>query len=551
MCSGDARVRLKNERVPFRWLLLCVFGVLTQPLFAQSEGAASRPSFLLITTDDMGYTDLGAFGGFDIPTPHLDSLARTGVRFSNFHATPSCAPTRASLMTGTGNTEAGLGTQLEYEGLQGWGYERYLQDRVATLPELLAGGGYQTILSGKWHITSSDPDGSVPRDHGFQRDFSLLQGADSHVQTVFQRRSEYSLDGERIQNPLAGSYSTTRYVDELIGFLQDYLDSGSQEPFFVWFAPTAPHWPLQYPPGWQGVFDGAYDEGFDVLCLRRMAGASAEGVLPEYVDIESCNKEEQAWSELNNRQRQTYLATMEVYAAMTAHLDQEVGRLLNFMREHGLLDDTWVIYHNDNGPQGGGTGARSMGDMNSDLVDNSPENIGQPDSWANLGQGWADAISSPFRDGKASQYEGGVRVAAFAWHADYHNPGEVDPQYLHVMDIAPTLLDFAGVYPPVGSWQGRDILPMRGVTFVPSLTGSPQPARDNNDAVILSAAGKHYVARGDWKLVFHDGPGWQLFNLADDPEERNDLSGTQPEVFDQLMLEFRQSANELNYRERL
>ncbi len=523
---------------------------LLLPILATAQSVDERPNFLLIVTDDMGYTDLGAFGGFDIPTPHLDGLARAGVRFSNFHATPSCAPTRASLMTGTGNTEAGLGTQLAYAGLEGWGYERYLQDRVATLPELLQGGDYHTLMSGKWHITSADPNGSLPRDHGFSRDFALLQGADSHVDSVFESTMQYSLDGQRIPDPLIGTYSTNLYVDKLIGFLQDKLDSNNQQPFFAWFAPTAPHWPLQYPPGWESVFDGAYDEGFDVLCMRRMAAASAEGVLPPNADIETCSKEEAAWEDLDQEKRDTYLATMEVYAAMTAHLDQETGRLLAFMRENGLLENTWVIYMNDNGPQGGGTSPRAMGDMVANEFDNSPQNIGQPNSWANVGQGWADAISSPFRDGKASQFEGGVRVPAFAWHANYHAPGEVDPQYLHAMDIAPTLLDFAGVYAPIGQWQGRDILPMRGVTFVPSLTGSPQAARDNADAVILSAAGKHYVARGDWKLAYHDDTGWQLFNLADDPGETNDVAGDYPQQFDALMEEFRAAAEQLNYRER-
>ncbi len=291
-----------------------------------AQQANDRPSFLLITTDDMGYTDLGAFGGRDIPTHNLDRLAREGVRFSNFHATPSCAPTRASLMTGTGNHEAGLGTQLKVEGLQGWGYERFLQDRVATLPEVLQAGGYYTIMSGKWHLGAADPSGgNMPGDRGFDRDFALLQGADSHYSSVYLDRVEYSEDGERLADPPRDYFSTTLYVDKLIGFLRDH--EGSDQPFFAWFAPTEPHWPLQYPPGFEDTYAGAYDAGFDVLCLQRMAAALEEGVIPANADTTSCNKTEKPWDELDEETRATYRRTMEVYAAMVDHLDRETGRL--------------------------------------------------------------------------------------------------------------------------------------------------------------------------------------------------------------------------------
>ena len=522
-----------------------MFGLVACGVSAQPS--ADRPNFLIITTDDMGYTDLGAFGGRDIPTPNLDRLAREGVRFSNFHATPSCAPTRASLMTGNGNHEAGLGTQLVVEGLQGWGYERFLQDRVMALPEVLQRGDYYTVMAGKWHIGSADPSGgNMPRDRGFDRDFSLLQGADSHYQSVFKTQDEYSEDGVRLADLPDDFYSTTAYTDKLIEFLQDRPDA--DQPFFAWFAPTAPHWPLMYPPGWEGRYAGAYDAGFDQLCIDRMAGANAEGVLPPNTDIEQCSKTVAPWDDLSADEQALQARFMEVYASMVDHLDQEIGRLLTYMESAGLLDNTWIIFHNDNGPQGGGLGIRGMGDLNRSTVDNSLENIGFPNSWVGLDNGWADAISSPFREGKATQYEGGIRVAAFAWHANYHAPGEVDPQYLHVMDIMPTLMDFAGVYAPVGNFEGRQLLPMRGVTFGPSLLGSDQAARDFNDSIALSSAGKSMLVQGDWKITYHAQDGWLLFNLADDPGERNDLSLLYPERFSQMRTEFDQVAEERNYR---
>jgi 3-deoxy-manno-octulosonate cytidylyltransferase (CMP-KDO synthetase) len=175
-----------------------------------------------------------------------------------------------------------------------------------------------------------------------------------------------------------------------------------------------------------------------------MAGAALEGVLPENVDITRCNSEELPWEDITPEERAVQARLMEIYAAMTDHLDRETGRLLAYMDQAGLLENTWIIYSNDNGPQGGGTRIRTVGDISRDDIDNSLDNLGQPDSWAFIHSGWADAISSPYRDSKATQYEGGIRVPAFAWHANYHAPGEIDPQYLSVMDIMPTLLDIAG-----------------------------------------------------------------------------------------------------------
>ena len=520
--------------------LACLLAIgFTLPAWAQD-----RPNFLIIVTDDMGYTDLGAFGGDDIPTPNLDALAWNGVRLANFHAAPSCAPTRAMLMSGTGNHEAGLGAQLLNQIFEGeYGYERFLQKRIAAMPEVMQAGGYHTIMSGKWHISEGDESRtSLPRDFGFERDYTLLRGADNHYGTV--PAATYSLDGNehRLEDP---AYSTNRYSDHLIEFLGDHADSN--QPFFAVFAPTAPHWPLQYPPGWEDRFTGAYAAGFDTLCTERMAGARRENILPANADAQTCNKESGAWTEMTAQEQQYSSRLMEIYAAMASHMDEEVGRILSFMDEEGMLDNTWIIYMNDNGPQGGPELAALVGGRNTYPYDNSFANLGKADSWASIGQGWADATNSPFRNSKGTPFEGGMRVAAFAWHRSAVTPGSIDRQFLTVMDIMPTVLDLAGLGVPMGIFNGRDILSVRGKSFGDALTGSTEPVHAATEAIALDHSGNRMMVQGDWKIVQLPRNDWLLFNLANDPSESTDLAATYPEILDPLVDQFNRFAEERNY----
>lgn len=529
-----------------RWLMCCQLTLLLALFFTLPARAQDAPNFLLIVTDDMGYTDLGAFGGTHIPTPNLDRLARSGIRFTNFHAAPSCAPTRAMLMSGTGNHEAGMGSQLFNALFEGeYGYERFLQTRVATMPEVLLEGGYQTMMSGKWHIGEGDPDGgTLPREHGFARDYTLLRGADSHYDSV--PLATYSDDGNviRLENP---EYSTIRYTDKLLGFLADHEDS--EEPFFAVYAPTAPHWPLQYPPGWEDRFTGAFDDGFDALCLARMTGAARENVLPANAPTSSCNKESGPWSELSAADKQHYAKLMEIYAAMAAHMDESIGQILDFMETRGMLENTWVIYMNDNGPQGGGITARMVGGVTEGSFDNAYDNLGQPTSWASVGQGWADATNSPFRQTKGFQFEGGIRVAAFAWHKNLATPGRIENQFLTVMDMMPTVLDLAGVPLPGSTFNGRTVLPVRGKSFAPLLSSPDNLIHDREEGIALDSAGNRMMIKGDWKIVQLPRRDWLLFNIADDPSESTDLAAREPARLAAMVAEFNTYAQARNYIE--
>lgn len=507
----------------------------------QAPAVDPRPSFLIILSDDMGYTDLGAFGGDDIATPNLDALAFEGVRLTNFHAAPSCQPTRSMLMSGNGNHEAGVGSQTAYPEHEGeWGYEYRLADRIAAMPEILQNAGYDTFMTGKWHLNEGDEN--LPAARGFDRAFTLLEGGDGHLVSAFETEPAWSLDGERIFKP--EGYSTDLFVDYMIQFMEESHADGT--PFLAYFAPTAPHWPIQAHPDWMDAYAGVYDEGFDLLCTQRMQRAAELGVLPETADVENCAQRELPWPELDEETRRAYARRMEIYAAMTGQLDVRIGDLLEYMDSRGMLDNTYIIYMNDNGPQGGSGGARTMGDWTAADVDNSYEAIGTPASWGNHGLGWADATSSPFREGKSHQYEGGIRVPAFVWHSNIEVSGSIDDDRLFIMDVLPTLLDLSGTAAPEGTFLGREIIPMRGKSFASRLSGNADSVHGDNP-VVFDSADKRVVFIGDYKAVKEPGFDWELYNVQDDPGELQDLAEAMPDKLSELQDAYFAQAELSNY----
>ncbi|MBT5030999.1 MAG: arylsulfatase [Proteobacteria bacterium] len=503
----------------------------TQKIFA-TEVPAKRPNFLLITTDDMGYTDFGAFGGRDIPTPNFDGLAMESVRLSNFHVSTVCSPTRSMLMSGTGNHEAGKGQQRVFEEFLGNpGYEGTIVDRIATMPERLAAAGYHTYMAGKWHL-GNETGTNLPGDRGFERSFALAQGSYDHFDPMLGE-SVYTEDGQMIVDLPDNFYSTTVYVDKIISYLQSNESDG--EPFFAWLAPTAPHWPLQVLPEWMGRFAGIYDAGYDALCVARQQGAMEAGVLPEGADTSICPEETVPWAELSEDERKLNSRAMELYASMVAHLDSEFGRLFTYLRESGQLENTYVIYHNDNGPDGG-----EIFDERSEpeRFNNSFDNLGNRDSWMAVGQGWADAQSAPFRGSKGSQFEGGTRVSAFIRPLNPGESGRISDSLLTVMDVLPTIMDLAGIEESTVNATGSAVLPIRGKSFASLLTNTDQ-AIHQDEYIALDMGGDSVLMENNWRIVRPASANhWELFNMAVDPSETTDLSAEEPEMLADLVSKY-------------
>ena len=501
-----------------------------------------RPNFLVIVTDDLGFTDLGAFGGHDIQTPNLDQLALEGIRFTNFHGHARCAASRALLMTGTGNHEAGFGTVVNIEKFRGQrGYEQFLTKRVVTLPEILRAGGYRTYLAGKWDLKVQ------PSRRGFDRSMAILRGGSGHYEAI-NPWVRYTRNGERVVEPAEPTYSTTLFADAMISFLEE--DRTDDRPYFALFAPSAPHWPLHSPPGMRDAYAGEYDDGYEALREQRVRGAEAAAVLPEGIELADSKSRAPPWRSLGSEEKKINARVMEIYAAMTTHLDAEVGRLLEALRELGALENTLIMYINDNGAEGGPIFRPPQSEVAASKTNNNFENLGASNSWAHMGQGWAEAVNAPFRDTKGSVYEGALRVAAFAHWVGADHSESINRQYLDNMDLMPTLLELAGISHPAPRFHDREVLPMRGKSFAGILRGDSGIVHTSDQTIALSTAGRHFMYRGNLKLLKELGSDWELYDLAADPYEQHNLAGARPELLQELLVEFKDQAAKSNILDR-
>lgn len=519
------------------------------------DGATSarntRLNVVLILADDMGYTDLGAWGS-EIRTPNLDRLAFAGLRFANFHAAPVCAPSRAMLLSGTTNHQAGVGSMTikraydygrdpdpDLLGLGRPGYDGHLSGRVAALPEILRGAGYHTYMTGKWDLGRALDDAHMPSARGFESSFILTTGSAVHLGFPDRdassgiRRADphpYQEDGVTVEDIPADFFSTEAYTDKLI----DYIDSnrGDGRPFFAYLAYTAPHWPIQVPDDWRDRYAGQYADGYDAIRDRRFARAKELGIFPANLDLTRYESTAPDWDTLNARERAEQSRVMELYAAMVENMDYHIGRLVDYLDDTDQLDDTVIIFLSDNGAD---AGSGSPVQLNF-TPDNRLENMGRHDSWLLYGPGWAEAATAPLRDTKSSLAEGGTRVAGFVHHAAVAEPGSIDHGYLTFMDVAPTILEITQTPVPGGEFEGRSVVPMIGRTFWPRVLGSPEAVHPDDEAIGFELHGSRTLVRGDWKILMPASSGrWELYNLAQDPGESNDLAGERPAILSSLI----------------
>ncbi len=466
----------------------------------EPEATESRLNILLIMADDMGYTDLGSFGG-EIRTPNLDSLALGGVRLTNYHVGPACSQTRTMLLSGT-YTEVGAVA----EGAR----NRHLADNVVALPQLMSDAGYHTYMSGKWHVGSGE--GRHPAARGFESSFALMGGSAEHFKVGPDREGRYTENGVSVVLP-EDFYSTEVYTDKMIEYLQ--ANEGDGVPFFAWYTPTAPHWPMQVPEDYMHRYDGVYDKGYEDLLRRRIQRADEMGVLPPGYSMQDYTRTGH-WDELTEEEKQLEARKMELYAAMVENLDFHIGRLVDYLHDSDQYDNTIIVFSSDNG-------ADVSIRPDRDNTDNSLENLGRASSYVSIAA-WGDVHSAPFKWNKGAQVEGGIRAPAFIHHASLANRGGVDNRFLTAMDLMPTFLELAGSEHPGTEYQGREIVPARGRSFVDLLDSEGTIEHDaGSDPVWYSDA----LYRNEWKLVrvseARGGPDWELYDVRDDPSETTDL----------------------------
>jgi arylsulfatase A-like enzyme len=512
--------------------------------------SVKRPNFLVIVADDLGFSDIGAFGG-EIRTPNLDRLAHAGIRFTDFHSAPACSPTRAMLLTGTDHHVAGIGTMLEVAGpaFRGApGYEGYLNERVVALPELLRDAGYLTLMSGKWHLGATIE--TSPWARGFERSFALLPAGASHysaaasglppLPTLYTEDDQFvAVDDD--------FYSSDFYTDTLLRYFRERSTDpeDADQPFFAYLPFQAPHWPLQAPEESIATYRGRYDGGPDALREERLAALKQLGLCPPDVEAHPVVADGAAeWSDMTADERARSARSMEVYAGMVDRMDWNIGRVLDYLAETGELDDTVVIFLSDNGAEGAIVEAMPMrgaqiAAMVEKFCDNSLDNLGHATSYIWYGPRWAQAATAPSRLHKAFTTEGGIRVVGFATWPGFDRQGEIGTAFTTVMDIAPTVLELAGVAHPGQTYRGREVAPMRGRSWVSYLSGCEEEVHDARSGTGWELFGRRAIRQGDWKALYLPapyGPGaWQLYDLSSDPAEMHDQATAQPDKLTELL----------------
>ena len=538
-------MNLQGKRLPVLPVLATMLALTFGTLQAyaqdqlQTDVKNKRPNFLLIVADDMGYSDLGSYGG-EINTPVLDDLAQQGMRYTNFYVSPTFSVTRSMLLTGTDNHIAGLGNMGELNApnqVGQPGYEGVLNKRVASIASLLRVGGYHTYMVGKWHLGLA-PD-QIPHARGFERDFSLLVGGGSHFDDRWNIEwqipvAPYTEDGRPVDKLPKDFYSTKNYTDKTIQFIEEGRHDG--KPFFAYMAFTAPHGPLQVPDDWLRRYKNHYDEGWDGIRKKRLARMQNLGILEEGV-----NTADRLWflprsSSLAPALRVMLGRKMELYASMVEYMDDQIGRVFNYLKEIGEYDNTVIIFISDNGAEGndlrgmvaGRAGTLGFIHAMNNFAENGHNSIGRKGTYAEYGPAWAQVSMAPFRLYKGLLTEGGIRSPLIVSGPGVKGAGVINKEaVLHVMDITPTLLELAGIQHPA-TFDGREIAPVQGKSWANMLNGTSRSPRGSDDWLGWELFGNRALRQGDWKISWHYEPfgtwDWQLFNLARDPGEQYDLS---------------------------
>ncbi len=529
--------------------LLLIAGCQSNPpsksiMESGSSVSDGRPNVLLIVIDDLGFTDLGSYGS-EIRTPNLDKLAEDGLRFSNFYVSPNCAPTRSMLLSGMDHHMAGNGTMLEHivDNQRGApGYEGYLNERVATLPQVLKQAGYHTYMAGKWHLGIEEE--TSPAARGFDESFALLLGGGSHFSDKAGLVSPkpvalYRQNGKLVDALPDDFYSTRFYTDTIMQYIDSAREAdAAPSPFFAYLAYTAVHWPLQVPPEAMDLYQGHYADGYDELRQNRFRSGLQAGVVQAGTRLHPGAAAVPSWESLSEPEQARQSRKMEIYAAMLELVDRNVGRLLDHLRQVGELDNTLILVMSDNGAEGNRRERMGGDDWVANTFDQSYEAMGARGSYVDFGPGWAQASSAPFRLWKAHTAEGGIRAPLIASGVGVNHRGAITPAISTVKDIMPTILEAAKVETPKSVFQNRRILPITGRSQSPLLRGAAEIVHTSAETFGWEIFGGRALRSGKWKLLWVAGPNgenrWQLYDLHNDPGETLDLSAAEPLVMSNM-----------------
>lgn len=542
---------------------------------------AERPNIILIMSDDMGYSDIGCYGG-EIDTPNLDSLANTGIRFTQFYNTGRCCPTRASLLTGLYPHQAGVGHMTGDYGLPQ--YQGELNRQCLTIAEALKPAGYRTYMSGKWHVTPytgtrEDPDRSNwPRQRGFDRFYGTIHGAGSFFDpnSLTRDNNHITPDNDTEYAPAKGRdwYYTDAIADNAARYIRDHQQDHSDAPFFTYVAFTAAHWPMHALPEDIAEYEGKYDGGYSPTRSARVEKLKRLGLLPDDWEV---TPQVGDWDTVEQKQWES--ACMEVYAAMVDVMDRGIGRIVDALKETGQYENTLILFFQDNGgcaetfgrgklvgplerPATPTLAAMAKDELQTEMVppqsrDGYPLRRGDgvmpgpPETEIGYGRDWANVSNTPFREYKHWVHEGGISTPLIAhWPQGIAPTGDAlrstdeGPLYdspAHLIDLMATAIDLAGAKYPAEK-DGQQLIPVEGTSLAPAFSGE---ALNRGKPVFWEHEGNRAVRDGKWKLVAKgvNGP-WELYDMEQDRTEMNDLTASHPDIATKMAAQYETWANE-------
>lgn len=523
--------------------------------------ADSRPNIILIMSDDMGYSDIGCYGG-EINTPNLDGLAANGLRYAQFYNSARCCPTRASLLTGLHPHQAGIGHMVADRGFDG--YRGDLNEHCLTIAQVLKPAGYSTYMAGKWHVTKHlFPDDEAdkfnwPRQRGFDRFYGTILGAGSlwDPTTLVRGNRHITPDNDPEYQPGEKWYYTDAITDNAVRYIREHKGAN---PFFMYVAYTAAHWPMHARERDIVKYKGMYDAGYDPIRKARYERLKKLGLVKEGWELSPTAGN---WDKVENKAWEA--RNMEVYAAMVDCMDQGIGRIVDELKAKHLFENTLVLFLQDNGgcAEGGkslgrGDGGQPRADgptlstMGKDELQMDMKNkktragypvrkgvgvmAGPPDTYISYGKEWANVSNTPFKEYKHYVHEGGISTPLIAhWPEGIKRRNEIEHQPGQIIDIMATCVDLSGATYP-RNYGGAEITPMEGTSLVPTFGGGTL----DRDTLYFEHEGNRAIRKGKWKLVAKGAKGaWQLYDMEADRSEMNNLAEAHPELVQRLEKEW-------------
>ena len=509
--------------------------------------------------DDMGYSDIGCYGG-EISTPNLDALAAAGLRYTQFYNTGRCCPTRASLLTGLYAHQAGIGQMTNDLGEDG--YRGDLGKDAVTLAEVLKTAGYRTYMAGKWHVTKQlKPDGAKdnwPRQRGFDRFYGTIIGAGSFFDpwTLTRENEAITPDNDELYKPTQ-YYYTDAISDNAVSFVNDHKKSGTSDPFFMYVAYTAAHWPMHALEKDIAKYKGKYDAGYETIRNARYERMKKLGVIDDW----ALSDAPQLWKDIPDDNKAWELRCMEVYAAMVDNMDQGIGRLVKSLKENGQYDNTLILYFQDNGGCSENMGRKASKNPPEGIVPMGKDELqtqmipersreghpvltgnkvmpGPSATYIAYGQNWANVSNTPFRQYKSKNHEGGIATPLIAhWPKGIKAGNELRDQAGHLIDIMATCVDLSGATYPE-TFNGHKIQAMEGQSLAASFNSKVPKDR----LLMWEHYGNRAIRQGKWKLVALSGKHWELYDMEKDRSELNDLAETHREKATELATLWEQNA---------